>query len=243
MKYKILALVGVFVIWQALHFVNTFLIPSPLDVVRVVPRLLSDSGVLKDIASTLSRILQAFFISVCVAIPVGLILGRFKKLYFSVSFILDFFRSTPATAIFPLFLILFGVGDISKIISATFASFLIITFSVAEGIRHISRHKLLAVKVMGANHLQTIQKIIFWESLPHLFIGLRNGISTAMIVIVVTEMFVGTVSGVGKKIIDFQITYEIPSMYAMILITGILGLFINKFILLIERKVVHWHNK
>lgn len=189
------------------------------------------------------RIGESFIISVCAAIPIGLILGRFKKIYSAVSYVLDFFRSTPATAIFPLFLIVFGVGDSSKILSAAFASFLIITFSLAEGIRHINKHKLLAIKIMGANSIQTIQKIIFWESLPHLFIGLRNGISTAMIVIIVTEMFVGTISGIGKKIIDFQITYEISSMYAMILVVGMIGYAVNKLIFLLEKNIVHWHSR
>lgn len=243
MKHRIFVLILTLSIWQLIHSVNTFLIPSPIEVIKAVPELLTDITVLTDIKSTLVRIIEAFALSVVLAIPFGLILGRFKKVYSAVSYILDFFRSTPATAIFPLFLILFGVGDAAKILSAAFASFLIITFNLAEGIRHINKHKLLAVKIMGANHVQTIQKIIFWESLPHLFIGLRNGISTAMIVIVVTEMFVGTVSGVGKKIIDFQITYEIASMYAMILIVGTIGYLVNKIILTIERKVVHWSSK
>ncbi len=89
--------------------------------------------------------------------------------------------------------------------------------------------------------MQIIEKIIFWESLPYLFIGLRNGISTSMIVIVVTEMFIGTMSGIGKKIIDFQIMYEIPSMYVMISIVGTLGYVLNQVLFLAEKRIVHWH--
>ncbi|MDB5204275.1 MAG: transporter permease [Candidatus Taylorbacteria bacterium] len=243
MKYRIYVALILITIWQLIHYLNTFLIPSPYAVIKVLPHLLSDPLVLVDIRSTLIRIIEAFIISICFAVPVGLILGRFKKLYSSVSYILDFFRSTPATAIFPLFLIMFGVGDIAKVISAAFASFIIITFNLAEGIRHINKYKLLTLKVMGANNMEMIQKVIFWESLPHLFIGLRNGISTSVIVIVVTEMFVGTVSGIGKQIVDYQITYEIPSMYGMIFIIGTIGYLINRSIMYLEKNIVHWHNK
>jgi NitT/TauT family transport system permease protein len=62
-----------------------------------------------------------------------------------------------------------------------------------------------------------------------------------MIVIIVTEMFIGTMSGIGKKIIDFQITYEISSMYVMIIIVGTLGYVLNLILFSIEKKVVHWH--
>lgn len=241
--YKIIVLLSAILLWYVIHYYNVFLVPTPLAVLITLPELLMDKKVLIDIQSTLLRVLGAFALSVVAAVPIGLFLGKFKKIYFSVSYLIDFFRSTPATAIFPIFLLVFGIGDQSKIFSAAFASFLIIIFNLAEGILHISKSKLLAIQAMGASEMQTIQKVIFWESLPHLFIGLRNGISTSMIVIIVTEMFVGTLTGIGKRIVDFQITYEIPSMYAMIFIIGLLGYGINQLIFLAESRVVHWYQR
>ncbi len=239
MKDKTIVLIIIFCIWQTLHYFDSFLIPSLFQIVEVIPKVLSESK--SDILSSIYRVVESFLISILIAVPAGLVLGRFKRLYSSVSYVLDFFRSTPATALFPLFLIIFGVGDSSKIVSAAFASFLIITFNLAEGIVRIHKHKLLTAKIMGASNMQIIKKIIFWESLPYLFIGLRNGISTSMIVIIVTEMFIGTMSGIGKKIIDFQIMYEIPSMYVMIFIVGTLGYALNQVLFLTEKRIVHWH--
>lgn len=239
MKDKILVLVIIFCVWQTLHYFDSFLIPSLFEIVKVVPKVLTESK--GDILSSIFRVVESFMISIVIAVPAGLILGKFKRFYSAVSYVLDFFRSTPATALFPLFLIIFGVGDSSKIVSAAFASFLIVTFNLAEGIVRIHKHKLLTAKIMGASNMQTIKKIIFWESLPYLFIGLRNGISTSMIVVIVTEMFIGTMSGIGKKIIDFQITYEISSMYVMIFIVGTLGYVLNQMLFLLEKRIVHWH--
>jgi NitT/TauT family transport system permease protein len=159
MKDKAFVLIVIFCVWQILHYVDSFLIPSFFQIVEVIPKVLGESK--SDILSSVYRVLESFTISIFVAVPTGLVLGRFKRLYSAVSYVLDFFRSTPATALFPLFLIIFGVGDSSKIVSAAFASFLIITFNLAEGIVRIHKHKLLTAKIMGANNIQIIKKIIF----------------------------------------------------------------------------------
>ena len=93
---------------------------------------------------------------------------------------------------------------------------------------------------MGASKRQVFQWITFWESLPQTFIGLRSSISICLVIIVVLEMFVGTTIGIGKRIIDAQIVYNITEMYAMIIIAGVLGYLLNYVLLLAERKIIHW---
>jgi NitT/TauT family transport system permease protein len=99
---------------------------------------------------------------------------------------------------------------------------------------------MLAAKIMGANKWQIFHKIIFWESLPHTIVSFRYAISLSLVVIIVTEMFIGTNSGIGKKIIDFQFIYDIKGVYVMIFLTGIIGYFLNKGISILESHVIHW---
>jgi len=87
-------------------------------------------------------------------LPLGLFLGRSEKTYQSFEFIIDFFRSTPATALFPLFLLIFGIGDESKIALAAFTAMLIIIFNTAHGVMNASKSRVLAAKVMGATKIQ-----------------------------------------------------------------------------------------
>ena len=127
-----------------------------------------------------------------IAIPLGIVLGSSERLYRSLEFVIDFFRSTPASAMFPLFLVLFGVGDETKISVAAFGAALVILFNVAYGVMNARKTRLLAAKVMGASRLRVLIDVMLLESLPQTFVGLRNGVSLALVIIVVAEMFIGS---------------------------------------------------
>jgi len=79
--------------------------------------------------------------------------------------------------------------------------------------------------------------------MPQTFIGLRSGVSIALVIVIVAEMFIGTEQGLGKRIIDAQQVLSVKDMYASILITGILGYALNVLFLLIEKRFIHWRGK
>jgi ABC-type nitrate/sulfonate/bicarbonate transport system permease component len=233
-------------IWWLLsksNCIDPFLLPGPFETVRQLFYLFFNGEIFPDFISTLQKVFISFLIASVVGLPLGLLLGSSEKIYRSFEFIIDFFRSTPPTAIFPLFLLIFGVTDQSKIAVAAFASMLIIIFNTAYGLMNAKKARLLAAKIMGASRWQIFKSILFWESLPQTFIGLRSAISLSLIVIIVTEMFIGTNMGLGKKIIDAQITYEIKTMYAIILFTGIIGYALNFVFQKIEKRFLHWASK
>ena len=79
-----------------------------------------------------------------------------------------------------------------------------------------------------------------YESLPQTFVGLRNGVSLALIIVIVAEMFIGSEDGLGHRVIDAQMLFEMPDMYAAIFVAGALGYGFNLMFLLIEKRFVHW---
>ncbi|MBI3332213.1 ABC transporter permease [Candidatus Peregrinibacteria bacterium] len=245
-KYAIIGPVLLLLIWQivySLQLIDPFFLPSPFLTLKTLWDIVTSGAGLIDLAATLKRVVMAFAIAVVIGMPMGLLLGASERVYRSVEFIIDFFRSTPATALFPLFLIIFGVTDESKIAVAAFASALIIVFNTAYGVIHGKKSRILAAKIMGASRLQIFRSIILWESLPQTFIGLRNAVSLSLVVIVVTEMFIGTNQGIGHRIIDAQIKYDIADMYASILLTGIIGYIFNAVFLIAERRFLKWTSK
>lgn len=236
-------LILIWAITSQLQFVDNFFLPDPLTTIKELFGLLVSGSIIDDLMATLIRVGLSFLIAVIVGLPIGLILGRAERIYRSVEFIIDFFRSTPATALFPLFLLVFGITDKSKIAVAAFASMLIIIFNTAYGVMHTKKSRVLAAQIMGATKAQIFQWVLFWESLPQTFIGLRSAVSLSLVLIIVTEMFIGTTSGLGRRIIDSQITYEIPTMYATILLTGIVGYLLNFLFLATEKSFLHWSGK
>ncbi len=78
--------------------------------------------------------------------------------------------------------------------------------------------------------------VTFWESMPQTFIGMRAGISFALIIVIVAEMFIGSVDGLGQRVINSQMIFDMPEMYASIFAAGALGYCLNPLFLTIERK-------
>ena len=144
---------------------------------------------------------------------------------------------------FPLFLVLFGVGDETKISVAAFGAVLVILFNVAYGVMNARKTRLLAAKVMGASRLRVLFDVMLLELLPQTFVGLRNGVSLALVIIVVAEMFIGSQDGLGHSVFEAQQLFDMPRMYAAIFAAGALGYGLNLLFLLIERRFVHWSGK
>jgi sulfonate transport system permease protein len=241
----VLGVVGLVAIWSLVtwrQWIDPVLLPSP---VATFGSLWSGmEGTLGfDFLKTVYRTAAATMIAAVIAIPLGIVFGSSERLYRSLEFVIDFFRSTPASAMFPLFLVLFGVGDETKIAVAAFGAILVILFNVAYGVMNARKTRLLAAKVMGASRWRVLFDVMLLESLPQTFVGLRNGVSLALVIIVVAEMFIGSQDGLGHSVFEAQQLFDMPRMYAAIFAAGALGYGLNLLFLLIERRFVHWSGK
>jgi sulfonate transport system permease protein len=227
--------------WQ--QWVDPVLLPSPIATFKALWQGMNGGALGFDFVKTVYRTAASTLIAAVIAIPLGIVLGSSEKLYRSLEFVIDFFRSTPASAMFPLFLVLFGVGDETKISVAAFGAILVILFNVAYGVMNARKTRLLAAKVMGASGLRVLFDVTLLESLPQTFVGLRNGVSLALVIIVVAEMFIGSQDGLGHSVFEAQQLFDMPRMYAAIFAAGVLGYGLNLLFLLIERRFVHWSGK
>lgn len=233
-------------VWQVAftgQLVDKNLLPAPLPTLAETWRQAVAGDLLTDFGMTLYRVGYAFGVAALLGVPLGIILGANEQVYRAFEFIIDFFRSMPATAMFPLFLLLFGLGDFSKIAVAAFAGMLVVLFNVAYGVMNARPTRMLAAKSMGASRIRIFCDVIFYETLPQTFVGLRTGISIALVVIIVAEMFIGAVDGLGHRIIDAQISYQLEDMYGSILAAGVMGYGLNIIFLLLEKVLVHWTAK
>jgi len=242
----VVGVVGLLLIWALTvwtRMVDPVLLPSPAATFRAMWTGMTSGKLGLDFVKTVERTIAATAIAAVIAIPLGILLGSSEKLYRSVEFVIDFFRSTPASAMFPLFLVLFGVGDRTKISVAAFGAALVILFNVAYGVMNARKTRILAAKVMGASPLRVLTDVTLLESLPQTFVGMRNGVSLALVIIVVAEMFIGSTDGLGQRVFEAQQLFEMPDMYAAIFAAGALGYGLNLMFLLVERRFVHWSGK
>ena len=224
-------------------WVKAILLPLPFDTLITLFNGLAGGNLLSHVLVTLKRTLMAFGIATALGMPLGILLGSNERAYRSIEFVIDFFRSTPSSALIPLFLLIFGISEVNKVAIAAFGAFLIVIFNCAYGVINARKQRVAAARVMGASRWQIFRDVLFWESLQPSFVGLRSAVSMALVIVVVAEMFIGSESGLGHKIIDAQQVMNVKTMYAAIMAAGILGYALNVLFLALERRVVHWSGR
>ncbi len=235
-----------FIIWDLVvraGLIKVILLPTPWSTLGALFTGLAGGPLLVDFGVTVLRTLEAFLIAAVIGVPLGVLLGSNEKAYRSVEFLIDFFRSTPSSALIPLFLMIFGVSDVNKIAIAAFGALLIVVFNSAYGVINARKQRVMAARVMGASRWQVFKDVLIWESLQPSFVGLRSAVSMALVIVIVAEMFIGSDSGLGHRIIDAQQVLNVKSMYAAILAAGALGYALNILFLLAERRIVHWSGR
>ncbi len=239
----IAALIMIWYVAVWVRLVDPVLLPTPEATFAAMVKGMAGGKLGYDFWRTVERTAYAIAIAAVIAIPIGVALGSDERLYRSLEFVIDFFRSTPASAMFPLFLVIFGVGDMTKILVAAFGAALVILFNVAYGVMNARKTRLLAARVMGASRFRVLTDVMLLESLPQTFVGLRNGVSLALVIVVVAEMFIGSRDGLGHRVFEAQQLFEMPDMYAAIFAAGALGYGLNLLFMLIEKRFVHWSGK
>jgi len=239
----LLFLVALVVVWAALaalQIVPAIVLASPASVVRAVPKMLQER-LLADIGLTLARVLGALAIACVFGIPLGLYLGYRKGVYQVIESPLHALRSVPASALFPLFLIVIGVGEKSIVALAAYPSLLVILANTVSGATLANKRRLYQARLLGLDTFDTITEVLFYEALPNILDGIRTAVSYALMLVIAVEMFIGlSERGLGRSIYEYQSTYRIPETYGAIIIAGLIGILLNAVVSQMEHRMLRW---
>ncbi len=244
--YYILIPLILLCVWQLISYfkiVSPLFVPRPLEVLITLSNSFFGGTMLTDTGHTLYRVIVGFGIAAFIGVPLGLLMGYSSKVYNALEFTVEFFRGIPTTALFPFFLLIFGIGDEAKFAVTAWGAGLVILINSMYGVHLGKELRVRVAKTMKIGGFQLFSKVIFPEALPQIFSGFRVAISLSLVLVVVTEMFIGTTAGLGKHIIDAQLVYQTADMYAAIIMTGAIGFILNKLMMILENKVVHWKGK
>jgi NitT/TauT family transport system permease protein len=178
--------------------------------------------------------------SVIIAIPVGFLIGTF---YHKVDRILiPFMRMCEKLnpfALFPVFMIFFGIGNIEKIAVVFWVSQWPLVFNTIDGIRNMDRSMIKSARSMGADKKALYFKVILPSSIPNIFTGLKMSAQIAFFMIIASEM-VGASSGLGWFYLSANMDYNVPMMYAIIIFITILAIIINVILSKLEKHFLVW---
>jgi NitT/TauT family transport system permease protein len=234
------ALVLTWYLISTFQWVNPFFLPSPWTVLLKLKELLLSGSAYTHIGKTVYRMFSGYLFAIFLGIPLGIMVGYWEKVYNSLEFVIEFFRGFPATSLFPLFMLAFGIGDAAKIAIVIFSCSLVITINTLYGVRNSSKTRQMVAETMKASKTYIFARVILPDALPYITAGLRTALSLTLIIVVILEMFIGTDKGLGHLIYNAHMTYQIPEMYAMIIITGLIGYGLNKGFIKLEEEIIHW---
>jgi len=232
-----------FAVWSFLAYTDVvpkISLATPVEALRAIGPLFAEWSLHVHIGATLVRTILAFALSGTIGLVGGLLVGTSRALDQVFAWPIAFFRSIPVTALLPVSLALFGIGNTSKVALATIGCALIVLVNTAYGARQPSQVRIRVARDFGANRLQVFRSVIIPEALPHIAAGLRVALALSLVLVVVTEMFSGTKFGIGRKINDFHLQFRLAEMYASILVLGGIGLLMNSVLLYIERRAFRW---
>lgn len=234
-------LVGIWFVAADILHVDPLLLPPLKDTVRRLYSLVASESLAIDLAYTLRRWLTGYALALVTGVPVGLLLGSSRRLYACSEFLLDFFRSLPVTALFPLFMLIWGVrGEESKLAMVYTACFFPIVLASIYGVRHSNPLRARMAQTFGATRAQIFRTITFFEAMPSVAVGARTALSGSLIVCILTEMFIGTDLGVGTRLFEAYSRSLPADLFAMILVLGLIGYSANQLFILIERRFLFW---
>lgn len=240
---KLWGVIIVIVLWwlaKVLFFRGTDFLPSPFEAFAKIGDLFLNGRLQVDADATLRKFGLGFGLAVFLGVPAGLVLGFWQKGYETFEIVIDFFRSIPVTALFPLFILFWGIGNTTIVAMVTVACFFVILINSAYGVIYVNRTYLTVMDSLKATLLQKFTNVIFYEALPFLFVGIRVAVSFGLIVVIVSEMFIGSQYGLGSRIYEAYESSLITDVYALTIVIGVLGYLLNKIFLVLEKKIVHW---
>lgn len=236
-------LIAFALLWEyggRLGFLNSAVIP-PLSNVIVALRDGLASGPLKeDLGISLTRAGIAFGAAAVVGIPLGLVMGQLPTVEKLIDPLLQLFRQTSALALYPVFILLLGLGETSKVFVIFWASLFPILLATIGGVQEVDGKLIEMARVYGARRLTIFRRVVLPGAVPQVFVGLRLSATTALLMLIAAEM-IGANHGVGFQVMNAQYNFQIPLMFASIVLLALLGLAANYAILGLQRRLCRWN--
>jgi len=235
-------LLAFLVLWQVastLRWVNPAVFP-PLDLIwSAFWRGMTQGTLAADLGVSLRRSGLAFASAALVAIPLGLFMGQIRVVEQALDPILQLFRQTSALALYPVFILLLGLGELSKVFVIFWATTFPLLLSTIGGVKEVDPRLIEMARVYGASRLAVFTRVILPGALPQIFVGLRLSATMALLMLIASEM-IGANQGLGFQVMNAQFNFQIPLMFSAIFLLAALGLLANYSIVGVQRHLCRW---
>lgn len=222
---SVLAPIGVFVVWELaarLHLIDTRFFPAPSSIAGTFGDLIAKGTLETNTFVSLVRLFWGFLLGAIPALAIGLVMGLYRPIRVLVEPLILATYPVPKSAILPLILLIFGLGEASKVVMVAIGVFYPVVINTASGVMQIPSMYLDVGKNFGAGRWQTFRTIALPGALPFIMTGIKLGAGMGLVLIAIAEM-IGAQSGLGYMIWNAWQILSVNTMYVGLIMIALLG--------------------
>ncbi|MFB8146697.1 ABC transporter permease [Microbacterium sp. NPDC056003] len=234
---------GFLVTWQllpTLGIVNEAYFPTATDTIGRLVVLMGDLEFWRNVGRTLTSWAIGLLIATVLAVVLGTVIGLVPFLRRATHTTVEFLRPIPSVALIPLAILMFGYQLQAALLIIVYASFWQVFIQVLYGVADVDAVARDTARSFGLTRGSRIVNLVFPTALPYLMTGLRLAATVALILAITAEMFI-SIPGLGRAIMIAREAGQWTTVYALVIVTGMLGLLVNLGFRAIERRTLSWH--
>jgi NitT/TauT family transport system permease protein len=231
-----------FGLWEVaprLGWLNRIFFPPLSEVLQAWYAMLLDGTLADNIGISLQRAAIGFALAVVVAIPLGFLMGRYPTFEKVSDLLVQTLRNTSQFALLPVFILLLGIGEASKVAITFYSSIFFLLINTIAGVKSVDPLLIKAARSMGTSDLDLFRKVILPASIPYIVSGAKLAVKSSIFAVIGAEMLAAK-SGLGFLIQQSQLMMETADMYAGILTMTVIGLLVNYLLVWFERWATAW---
>ncbi|GAA1630110.1 ABC transporter permease [Georgenia ruanii] len=179
-------------------------------------------------------------IAMVAGVVAGIVIGSVPFLREATASTIEFLRPIPSVALIPLAVLLYGTGMQATLLLVVYASFWQVLVQVLYGVQDVDPVARDTARSYRFRALTQARTVTWPTALPYVVTGFRLAATVALILTITGELIIGT-PGLGKLLAVAQQSGAVASMYALVIVTGLLGVAVNLFARLVERRILRWH--
>jgi NitT/TauT family transport system permease protein len=229
-------------VWETfprLNLVDATFLPPLSQVLKAWWALAVSGQLAQHVEASLIRSLSGFGLAIAVAVPLGLLIGWYRPVATLLTPLLELFRNTAALALLPVFVLILGLGETSKVAIILYGCAWPILLNTISGVRTVDPLLVKSAQSLGLSPLRLFAKVILPAAVPTIFTGVRLAGAYSILILIAAEL-VGAKAGLGYLITYAQFNFDVPDMYAGILTISGIGLVINQLLVALERRFSTW---
>ena len=228
-----LGVIILLIVWEAFarsHLFNQAITPPLANIARRLWQMLLDGSLVENAAFTLARVLIGLALACSIGIPVGMIMGRVRAAERFFLPLLSVLMPIPSLAWVPLFILWFGIGEITTILVVMYAATFPIIYNVWTGVRAVNPVWTRAATSMGATERVLFRKVVLPGASPYVLTGIRLAFGRAWIAVIGGELLANPTYGLGRVIFDAKEFLNSEVMLASLIAIGVIGLFFERVV-------------